>query len=229
MPHVRINIDLSSVPFWQKHFSNSSVVNWNQFVECLILEHVGESFDLTRRQANKLAPYFDQNGDAVVTREEFAGFVRMYGGNDDKSPKMLRKALRESLGLVRQLNRGGGKEASPERETFGGMDKLTGSGGTTFGGMDKLTGRETFGGMDKLTGSGDAGQPSGGGCGISLTRSEAQYIELENSGNLQFAGMSPFTIEMWIMPRSVDKSPALISKYNRGKWGQYMVKLETGA
>eukprot|EP00854_Cymbomonas_tetramitiformis_P025143 gene25143-30681_t len=145
MPHVRINIDLSSVPFWQKHFSNSSVVNWNQFVECLILEHVGESFDLTRRQANKLAPYFDQNGDAVVTREEFAGFVRMYGGNDDKSPKMLRKALRrrsaeqghcggygaddgrstsgantdpngtreESLGLVRQLNRGGGKEASP--------------------------------------------------------------------------------------------------------------------
>jgi hypothetical protein len=66
------------------------------------------------------------------------------------------------------------------------------------------------------------------GCGVELDRKEAEYIELMASGGLQFAGTSTFTLEMWMMPKDVAKVYTLISKYNRGKWGQYMVRLQPG-
>jgi hypothetical protein len=40
--------------------------------------------------------------------------------------------------------------------------------------------------------------------------------------------VSPFSIELWIMPRDTMKLVTLVSKYNRGKWGQYMVRLQPG-
>ena len=67
------------------------------------------------------------------------------------------------------------------------------------------------------------------GCGVSLDGQQSEYIELMASGGLQFAGTSPFTLEMWLMPSDVSKVYTLISKYNRGKWGQYMVRLDPGA
>mmetsp|Transcript_26770 Transcript_26770/g.44890 ORF Transcript_26770/g.44890 Transcript_26770/m.44890 type:complete len:264 (+) Transcript_26770:2-793(+) len=73
-----------------------------------------------------------------------------------------------------------------------------------------------------------SGQSDTGGCAILLDREQAEYIELLGSGNLQFAGTSPFSIELWIMPRDTVKLVTLVSKYNRGKWGQYMVRLQPG-
>lgn len=67
------------------------------------------------------------------------------------------------------------------------------------------------------------------GCAVQLDRKEAEYVELLASGSLQFAGTSPFTLEMWVRPTDSAKVYTLMSKYNRGKWGQYMVRLEPGA
>ena len=52
MPHVKLHIDFSHIPFWEKHFSAADLVHWDQFVECLILEHVGEEVEVSRKQVN---------------------------------------------------------------------------------------------------------------------------------------------------------------------------------
>eukprot|EP00958_Prasinococcus_capsulatus_P004522 scaffold418_cov386-Prasinococcus_capsulatus_cf.AAC.12 len=53
-----------------------------------------------------------------------------------------------------------------------------------------------------------------------------EYVELEDSGDLQFSGHAFFTIEMWVMPSSQGGEQTLVSKYNRGKSGQYFVRCE---
>jgi len=77
-------------------------------------------------------------------------------------------------------------------------------------------------------GEGGAEESGGRGCALSLSAKDSNYVELMNSGNLQFGGTQPFTLELWIKPSVTTKTPTLVSKYNRGKWGQYMVKLEPG-
>lgn len=65
----------------------------------------------------------------------------------------------------------------------------------------------------------------GVGCAIRLDPENKDYLEVAMSGNLQFRGDSPFTIEVWVKPREISGHHTLISKYNRGKWGQYFLKL----
>jgi hypothetical protein len=42
-------------------------------------------------------------------------------------------------------------------------------------------------------------------CALSLQRRSSEYLELLASGNLQFAGTAPFTIELWVMPQATTK------------------------
>ena len=63
------------------------------------------------------------------------------------------------------------------------------------------------------------------GCSVKLENVNKQYMEVAASGNLQFRGDSPFTIEVWAKPFSDGNHLTLVSKYNRGKWGQYFLKL----
>lgn len=62
------------------------------------------------------------------------------------------------------------------------------------------------------------------GCSVKLESANKQYVEVAASGNLQFRGDSAFTIELWCKPYSDGNHLTLVSKYNRGKWGQYFVK-----
>ena len=50
-----------------------------------------------------------------------------------------------------------------------------------------------------------------------LDRDNKEYLELVASGNLQFGGEQPFTIEAWVQPQLEAKDMAIVSKYNRGK------------
>jgi len=82
--------------------------------------------------------------------------------------------------------------------------------------------------MHKLVnddGSKAEGGEHGGGCGLMLDRTKKDYVELAASGNLQFGGSQAFTIEAWVKPMLSNKDMVIVSKYNRGKWGQYFVKL----
>lgn len=64
------------------------------------------------------------------------------------------------------------------------------------------------------------------GCSVRLDSASKEYAEVAASGNLQFRGDSPFTIEVWVKPVSNGNHLTLVSKYNRGKWGQYFVKIQ---
>ncbi|QDZ19127.1 concanavalin A-like lectin/glucanase [Chloropicon primus] len=63
------------------------------------------------------------------------------------------------------------------------------------------------------------------GCAVKLESLRKEYAEVAASGNLQFRGDSPFTIEVWVKPVTGENHLAIVSKYNRGKWGQYFLKL----
>ena len=63
-------------------------------------------------------------------------------------------------------------------------------------------------------------------CAVLLKQDFHEFIELEKSNDFQFGGNAPFTIELWIMPMSQSGEQVLVSKYNRGKWGQYFIRYE---
>ena len=196
-----------------------------------------------------MSPYFDANGDNTVTNDEFTAFVRMYGGHDN-SADTLKRALQVSALAIAQLVSECAKfRATPSLrlETTQvhhppNVLKPRSAPSTTHRTLHTkpLRGRcpvwcvqEGLLKMGAISGESlkKDGQSSNEvfGCGVELDRKEAEYIELMASGGLQFAGTSTFTLEMWMMPKDVTKVYTLISKYNRGKWGQYMVRLQPGA
>jgi len=79
--------------------------------------------------------------------------------------------------------------------------------------------------QSKLAGGSGGLAKGSGGCSVRLESANKQYAEVAASGNLQFRGDSPFTIEVWVKPSTDGNHLTLVSKYNRGKWGQYFVKL----
>ncbi|CAL6415380.1 unnamed protein product [Bathycoccus prasinos] len=64
------------------------------------------------------------------------------------------------------------------------------------------------------------------GCALHLDRKKRDYLEILESGDLQFGGTAPFTIELWVKPKRASEKAVLVSKYDRGKWGQYFVQLQ---
>ena len=64
------------------------------------------------------------------------------------------------------------------------------------------------------------------GCALHLDRKKREYLEILESGDLQFGGTAPFTIELWVKPKRASEKAVLVSKYDRGKWGQYFVQLQ---
>eukprot|EP00873_Tetraselmis_striata_P007444 jgi/Tetstr1/427708/TSEL_017833.t1 len=70
------------------------------------------------------------------------------------------------------------------------------------------------------------GKDDTSGCGLQFTHDKKHHLELVNSGNLQFPGSQAFTIEAWVQPARRNKDLVILSKYNRGKWGQYILKVD---
>ena len=64
------------------------------------------------------------------------------------------------------------------------------------------------------------------GCAVQLDRKKREYLEILESGDLQFGGTAEFTIELWVKPKRAAEKAVLVSKYDRGKWGQYFVQLQ---
>ena len=64
------------------------------------------------------------------------------------------------------------------------------------------------------------------GCALRLDRKKQEYLEILESGDLQFGGTAQFTIELWVKPKRASEKAVLVSKYDRGKWGQYFVQLQ---
>mmetsp|Transcript_34452 Transcript_34452/g.97623 ORF Transcript_34452/g.97623 Transcript_34452/m.97623 type:complete len:391 (-) Transcript_34452:18-1190(-) len=79
---------------------------------------------------------------------------------------------------------------------------------------------------EAMHGSTSDGDSDPHGCAVHFKREKKQYMEIVNSGGLQFPGSQPFTIEAWVRPQRRNKDMVIVSKYNRGKWGQYMVKVD---
>lgn len=73
---------------------------------------------------------------------------------------------------------------------------------------------------------GASGKGDTSGCGLKLVHDKKNHLELVNSGNLQFPGSQPFTIEAWVQPLRRNKDMVILSKYNHGKWGQYILKVD---
>jgi len=80
---------------------------------------------------------------------------------------------------------------------------------------------------EALRPSAGGGDANPHGCALSFQQEKKQYAELVNSGNLQFPGRQPFTLEAWVRPRRRNREMVIISKYNRGKWGQYILKVDS--
>eukprot|EP00899_Mesostigma_viride_P008996 jgi/Mesvir1/18098/Mv09397-RA.3 len=167
---------LSSLEFWEKHFRKERFVPLPQFSDCLLIDFAGVVPRLTSSKVVQLGPFFDDDGDGKVSKEEYEGFKNRHG------PGPLRPALEGAL-------------SQPVI----------------------------------MAGSVSEGTGSGRGCALRVNRSNSEYVELENSGNLQFGDTAPFTIEAWVMPLIADKEMTVVSKYNRGKWGQYMLKMTRAA
>lgn len=200
--HVRLGVDLSRVPFWDKHFHNDKKADLERFSTALFLEYLGDddgALSLNRKRARKLAPFFDSDNDGAVSRTELEQFIDKFAkpaassasstraGDIDPVRKraLLRSALVEATARI-QRRKGGG--------------------------------------------SGDGAEISGGGgCAMRLEAGKKEYLEVQQSGDLQFGGAQEFTIELWVRPDPVppeQRGAVLVSKYNRGKWGQYFVRLQ---
>lgn len=193
--HVKLGVDLSRTPFWDKHFHRDKTAELDHFTNALFLEYLGDrSLNLNRARARKLTPFFDSDNDGAITQTEFEHFIDTFsapdrpGGaprTDDPATKrtQLRSALVEAVARL-QRRKGGGTDSS-------------------------------------LSG--------GGGCGMRLEAGKKEYLDVLQSGDLQFGGTQEFTIEMWVKPEPVaaeNRGAVLVSKYNRGKWGQYFVRLQ---
>ena len=193
--HVKLGVDLSRTPFWDKHFHHDKKAELDNFASALFLEYIGDrSLNLNRARARKLTPFFDSDNDGAITQTEYEQFIDKFSKPDGSSgglrttdPAKLRLQLRSALveAVARiQRRKGGGTDSS-------------------------------------LSG--------GGGCGMRLEAGKSEYLDVLQSGDLQFGGTQEFTIEMWVKPEPVaaeQRGAVLVSKYNRGKWGQYFVRLQ---
>ena len=65
------------------------------------------------------------------------------------------------------------------------------------------------------------------GCAVSLSSSDGTYVKVDGSASLQFEGVKPLTIEVWVRPRAAnDFGGTIVSKYNRGRMGQFFIHME---
>ena len=188
--HVKLGVDLTRTPFWDKHFRDDKHAELENFANGLFLEYIGDrSLNLTRARARRLSPFFDGDNDGAVTRGEFEQFVEKFTpgpakpavGNvrtntPAKNRVLLRAALVEAVAQI-------------QRRTGGGDGGGGGGGG-------------------------------GGGCGVSLEARKKEWVEVLASGDLQFGGSQEFTIELWVRPEATpadveQRGAVLLSKYNR--------------
>ena len=182
--------------FWSEHFAYTNNVAWEDFSLSLFLRLAAAAAGpgdrrVGRAQILLLLPYFDENRDGWVTKEEYLAFLSKF------SPQ--------------------GAEA--------GLDGAEDRAFATFAHAVQVAVHT----VDRSAASGEgAGEEFSGGCGVLLDRDNKEYLELVASGNLQFGGEQPFTIEAWVQPQLEAKDMAIVSKYNRGKWGQYFLKVAPG-
>lgn len=195
---------------WADYFAMGNAgraeLPYDEFADALrafaLVEHPPDGLNLTRRTAAALAPYVDLNHDHKVGNGELFAFVSKFASS-------------EGEGDIQQ----GGDEYGEET-----------GGATAKSPYDaRRLGNALVSALQLVAGEGGAPGGSGdaaGGCSLHFQRKRGSYVELVNSGSLQFGGSQPFTIEMWVRPTIDHKAMCLISKYNRGKWGQFFVKID---
>ena len=180
---------------------------YDEFAEALrayaIVEHPPDGLNLTRRAAAAIAPYVDMNHDHKVGKGELFAFVGKFAGGEPDAARQdaaVTAGEYDEAGEVPNV-----AKYDPKRlgNAVASALQLVAAAGST-------------------PGAGDAS----GGCSLHFSRKRGNYVELVNSGGLQFGGSQPFTIEMWVRPTIERKKMCLISKYNRGKWGQYYVSID---
>lgn len=160
--HVKLGVDLSKTPFWDKHFHHDKKAELDHFANALFLEDLGDrELHLNRARARKLTPFFDSDNDGAITAVEYEQFIEKFssapegpagararpGGAPAKKRAQLRSALVEAVARI-QRRKGGGAD----------------------------------------TDSGLSGGLGGGGCGMSLEAGKKEYIDVLQSGDLQFGG-----------------------------------------
>ncbi|KAK3256926.1 hypothetical protein CYMTET_33965, partial [Cymbomonas tetramitiformis] len=69
------------------------------------------------------------------------------------------------------------------------------------------------------------------GCSVGLNGRYRNYVSVPRSSDFQFPGETELSIEMWIMPNKTTESHksyggTIVSKYNRGRMGQFFMHLE---
>lgn len=65
------------------------------------------------------------------------------------------------------------------------------------------------------------------GCAVSLSSADNTYVKLSGSESFEFQGVKPLTLEVWIRPRAAkDFGGTILSKYNRGRMGQFFIHVE---
>jgi hypothetical protein len=196
--HVELGVDLSRTPFWDKHFnSDKKGVRLDQFADALFIEYLGDrALHLNRARARRLTPFFDSDNDGAITRVEYEQFIDKFSRPEG-------------------LGGGGAPRTNDQRKTRVLLRSAL---------------VEAVARIQRRKGGGaDSSLSEGGGCGMRLEAGKKEYLNVLQSGDLQFGGTQEFTIELWAKPEPVaaeQRGAVLVSKYNRGKWGQYFVRLQ---
>lgn len=197
LAHVVDAKNVENLPFWDKHFAEGETASIAHLSDALFLEFLGDAvFRLPRARAREVAPFFDTDGDGAVMRSEFEAFKASFLHGPSSAAGVG--------GLLRNIGSGGSSVHDELRGALQAIAKL----------------------LADRHGGGDGGSGGGKGCALWFDRDEKEYLELSESGDLQFPGAAAFTLEAWVRPRRRAETMTVISKYNRGKWGQYVLRLE---
>ncbi len=123
--------------------------------------------NVTRENVAVLSSLVDENRDGRVTLEENASFLIKFGGSRGKGRGKGRPSDDMYNAIAQALDMVEGDQSS---------QKFGGEGGSQ---PDSDSVKRTY------------------GCSVKLEAANKQYVEVAASGNLQFRGDSPFTIEVW--------------------------------